>query len=115
MDLVNLVNNYGGIDNIFRLILLYMGSAGVTFLIVKSTSFLFKIIAPLLFIVIIIGVALFFGEITFLDFDTSQLFLNVKVFIFYIYKFYIDIFNASAIITLSGIITGSLAALLLKR
>lgn len=111
MELLVLIEQYGGIDFIFRSILLFSGAFFVTFIIVKITSLLFKVLIPSIFIIFLIVIAVIFGDFNMGTLKMGDLYYNLELFVWYIYKFYIDILNASGIMALVGIVIGALTAI----
>ena len=111
MELLVLIEQYGGIDFIFRSILLFSGAFFVTFIIVKITSLLFKVLLPSIFIIFLIVIAVIFGDFNMDTLKMGDLYYNLELFVWYIYKFYIDILNASGIMALVGIVIGALTAI----
>ena len=111
MELLVLIEQYGGIDFIFRSILLFSGAFFVTFIIVKITSLLFKVLIPSIFIIFLIVIAVIFGDFNMDTLKMGDLYYNLELFFWYIYKFYIDILNASGIMALVGIVIGALTAI----
>lgn len=115
MELLALIEQYGGIDFIFRSILLFSGAFFVTFIIVKITSLLFKVLIPSIFIIFLIIIAFIFGDFNMDSLKIGDLYYNFELFVWYIYKFYIDILNASGIMALFGIVTGSITAIFYRK
>lgn len=114
MDLLILINDYGGIESIYKSILIFSGAFVFTYILIKLASLILKIFIPILFIALIFLIANIYGYNIIINYDISNFYYNIEIFINYVYKFYIDITKASVIMSLIGIITGFLTALFYK-